>query len=336
MEEKLIMKKKLITICVPVYNEENNILPFYQSLTNVVNQETHYDFEFLFTDNHSDDATFVYLSELAQNDSRVRVIRFSKNFGFQKSIMTNYLNAQGDAAIQIDCDLQDPPELISAFLQKWELGAKVVYGIRKNRPEAKWLHLTRKIYYRLISYLSEDYLPPDAGDFRLIDRCIIEELRKVNDNAPYIRGLIASMGFNQIGIPYDRKERKAGYSKFNMSRLFSLALDGILQHTTIPLRLASIFGAFVSVLALLGGLYYFIAKIFFYNEWPVGLASLSILLLFSIGLNALFLGIIGEYISAIFKNIKKSPFTIIESRIDNLPQYEIMRAPLQLKNTENG
>jgi len=327
MEGSIFMKKSLITICVPVYNEETNILPFYHALTSVLNGESQYHFEILFTDNHSEDNTFACLAELAQKDHRIKVLRFSKNFGFQKSIMTNYFNARGAAAIQIDCDLQDPPELIPMFLRKWEEGYKVVYGIRRNRPEVKWLHGLRKIYYRIVSYLSEDYLPHDAGDFRLIDRCIIEELNKINDNAPYIRGLIATMGFNQVGIPYDRRERNAGHSKFNMRRLFNLALDGILQHTTVPLRLASIFGVIVSIVASLGGLYYLIAKIFFHNQWPVGLASLSILLLFSIGLNSLFLGIIGEYVGAIFKNIKKSPFTIIETKIDNQAQYEIMQKP---------
>ncbi len=317
--------KKLISICVPVYNEEVNILPFYEAVTKVLATEQQYHFEILFTDNHSEDNTFACLAELAQKDQRIRVLRFSKNFGFQKSIMTNYFNARGAAAIQIDCDLQDPPEMISTFLRKWEQGYKVVYGVRKKRPEGMWLHALRKLYYRMVDYLSDDSLPHDAGDFRLIDRCIIEELNKINDNAPYIRGLIAAMGFNQIGIPYDRKERNAGYSKFNMSRLFNLALDGILQHSTVPLRLASIFGAIVFIVASLGGLYYLIAKLFFHNHWPVGLASLSILLLFSIGLNSLFLGIIGEYVGALFKNIKKSPFTIIETKIDNQSQYEIIQ-----------
>lgn len=307
----------LISICIPVYNEEDNIEPLYRRVRTLMDKEIRYNFELLFTDNHSDDRTFEKLTELASIDSRVRVIRFSRNFGFQKSIMTNYFNARGVAAIQIDCDLQDPPELISEFLRKWEEGYKVVYGIRRSRPEAWWLHALRRYYYRIVDFISEDYLPHDAGDFRLIDRCIIDELRRINDSQPYLRGLIASMGFRQTGVLYDRDARTAGKSKFNIGRLLSLGLDGILQHSIVPLRIATVLGLVISMFALLGAIYYFVARLFFRGDWPEGLASSSILILFSLGMNAIFLGIIGEYVARIYKNVKKMPFTITECEIDN-------------------
>jgi dolichol-phosphate mannosyltransferase len=312
------MSHKLISICIPVYNEEDNITFLYTRLCQLAAKEKSYVFEFLFTDNHSEDKTFEKLAKLAAQDARIRIIRFSRNFGFQKSIMTNYLNARGNAAVQIDCDLQDPPELISDFLRKWEQGYKVVYGIRKSRPESAWLRTGRKIFYRLVNFLSKEHLPPDAGDFRLIDKCIIDELRKINDTQPYLRGLIATMGFKQSGIAYNRDARNAGSSKFNLCKLFSLAFDGILQHSIAPLRAVIVIGFIIFIFSLLGAIYYLIARLSFHSNWPQGLASSSILILFSLGINAIFLGIIGEYVGRIYKNVKQEPFTIIEHVVDNM------------------
>jgi dolichol-phosphate mannosyltransferase len=312
----LNMPNTLISICIPVYNEEDNIEPLHQRLSNVLKEESNYEFEIVFTDNHSEDETFARLTQLAEKDKRVRVIRFSRNFGYQASIMTNYLHARGQAAIQLDCDLQDPPELISTFLRKWEEGYKVVYGVRLARPEPWWLLATRRFYYRFLDFISEDHLPPDAGDFRLIDRRVIELLRGNTDAQPYLRGLIAAMGFNQIGIPYNRDARLAGKSKFNFSRLLALGMDGILQHSTVPLRIASIVGVITCLFAIFISVYYFFTRLFFPESWPPGLASNNILLLFSIGMNAIFLGIIGEYLGRIYKNMRKAPLTIIEHTID--------------------
>lgn len=315
--------KKLISICVPVLNEEDNVEPFYQRLCQVIDPlSDRYDFEILFTDNHSTDRTFERLDVLARADRRIRVLRFSRNFGFQKSLLTNYNNARGDAAVQLDCDLQDPPELIVEFLRHWEEGYKVVYGVRCSRPyEAAWVRASRKLFYRLIDFLSEDELPHDAGDFRLIDRCILNELRQTYDQQPYLRGMIASMGFAQIGVPYDRSARLSGATKFDLPKMISLGLDGILNHSIVPLRLATVAGVVVSFIALLGALYYVVARLFFRHDWPIGLASTSILVLFAIGMNAILLGIIGEYIARIYKSVKKTPLTIIECAIDsaNLP-----------------
>jgi polyisoprenyl-phosphate glycosyltransferase len=310
--------RKLISICVPVYNEEDNVRPLCERVRAVMAKlEDRYDYEILFTDNRSEDRTFERLAALALEDRRVRAIRFSRNFGFQRSILANYVNARGDAAIQLDCDLQDPPELIVEFLRRWEEGYEVVYGIRGNRPkENALLFGTRRLFYRLIDALSEDPLPRDAGDFRLIDRRVIGELRHVRDQQPYLRGLIAAMGFRQIGVPYDRAARQRGTSKFGFWRLVGLALDGILHHSIVPLRLATAVGFVMCGLAFFGALYFLIARSFG-ADWPEGWASLSVLVLFSIGLNALLLGIIGEYIGRIFKNVKPMPLVIIDDVIDH-------------------
>jgi polyisoprenyl-phosphate glycosyltransferase len=321
-------RRKLLSICVPALNEEGNIRALYDRVCRVMGPlEARYDFEIIFTDNHSSDGTFEEIARLALTDPRVRAIRFSRNFGFQRSILANFCEARGDAAMQLDCDMQDPPELIPRFLSYWEDGYKVVYGIRRERPrEAKVLFVARKIFYRLIDFLSEDELPRDAGDFRLVDRCILDELRRVRDQFPYLRGMIASMGFRQIGIPYDREERERGKSKFNVLRLLSLALDGVLQHSIIPLRIATLLGAVMFTLAVGGFFYYLLLRLFLPTDWPAGFASTTLLILFSIGANSLLLGIIGEYIGRIFKNVKASPLVIVEAVIDSRRDAPVGRA----------
>src|SRR5260370_29284460 len=201
--------RKLISIVVPVFNEEANIEPLYTALTPVLEQlKAQYDSALLFTDKHSTDQTFEILRRLSLKDNRLRVLRFSRNFGFQRSIYTGYIHARGDAAVQIDCDLQDPPEMITEFVRKWEEGYQVVYGERSQRQESWTMNVIRKIFYRLIDFLSEDQLPYDAGDFRLLDSRRLDVLKQIDDYQPYLRGTIATLGFNQIGIPYNRNERK--------------------------------------------------------------------------------------------------------------------------------
>ena len=178
------------------------------------------------------------------------------------------------------------------------------------------MHTTRRLFYRLVDLLSEDRLPYDAGDFRLVDRRILEELRKIDDYQPYLRGSIAAMGFRQIGVHFDRNERLRGRSKFSFRDLIALALDGILNHSIVPLRISTYTGLIVSVLTFLGLIFYAIARLTFGRDWPAGFATTTSLILLSLSLNALFLGIIGEYLGRIYKQIKKKPLTIIERQID--------------------
>lgn len=308
--------KTLISIVIPVYNEEENVELCYHQINKILMSiSKKYEFEFIFTDNHSTDNTFNKLKDLTEVDKRIRVIRFSRNFGFQRSILTGYLAAKGDAAIQLDCDLQDPPELINDFIAKWEEGYKVVYGIRISRKEGKFITALRKIFYRLIDILSDTNIPHDAGDFRIIDRCIIDVLAKTQDMRPYIRGMISSIGFKQIGIPYERAARKHGQSKFSFKHLFQLAIDGITNHSIVPLRFATYTGLLISLITFLGVVSYVIGQFFFGKHWPAGFATTTALILTSLSLNALFLGIIGEYLGRIYLQTKPSPLTIIEQEI---------------------
>ena len=220
------MRKPLISIVVPVYNEETNILPFYAAVTAVTDQlAASFDFEFVFTDNHSLDSTFALLQQLAAQDSRVHAFRFSRNFGFQRSIMTGYTRARGDAAIQLDVDLQDPPELIANFIEEWQAGADVVYGVRIKRQESWIINVQRVIFYRLIDRLSEEKIPVDAGDFRLISRRVIDPLNRLPKTPiPTCAEPSPRIGFEQVGIEYARSRPAIhGESKFPFSKLMSLA-----------------------------------------------------------------------------------------------------------------
>jgi dolichol-phosphate mannosyltransferase len=313
-----VQPKPLISLIVPVFNEELNIFPFYQRVTATLRSlDERFRFEFVFTDNHSTDRTFARLSEVAQQDSRIRVFRLSKNFGYQRSILTGYMRCRGDAAIQLDVDLQDPPELIETFLNHWQAGADVVYGVRIQRSEGFAINASRRIFYRLIDSLSEEKLPVDAGDFRLISRRVIDVLCEYRDSNPYLRGTIATLGFDQIGVPYVRQPRTLGESKFPFSKLLSLALDGILNHSTVPLRLATYFGLATSLLTILLMVSYAFVRVVLHAPWPAGFTTLAALILLSISINAMLLGIIGEYMGRMYRQVRQTPVSIIEAVIDN-------------------
>ena len=317
-----MVNRKKISICIPVFNEEENaplIVPTVDAALESIADV--YDLEFLFTDNCSTDDTFKILSEIAKNDPRVKVIRFSRNFGYQKSILQGYLRSSGDCAVQLDADLQDPPEIILKFIEEWVGGAKVVYGIRENRPESIYLSALRVIFYRFLNWVSDYPVPVDAGDFRLIDREVIEVLRDSKVGDLYLRGQIARIGFRQVGIPYSRNERKFGDSKFSFPRLVGLALDGIISQSIRPLRIATYLGLLFGGASVLGMGIYFIARLALDIYWPPGFATTTLLLLFSISLNALLLGVIGEYIGRIYRNIIRQDKVIEELRI-NIERFE--------------
>ncbi|MHC1712838.1 MAG: glycosyltransferase family 2 protein [Solidesulfovibrio sp.] len=309
--------KKMISIVTPVYNEEENIAFYYEGMTKVLDTyQEQYDFEFVLTDNGSTDRTFEMIRSLAQKDSRIRAFRFSRNFGYQKSIYTGFTKARGDAAIDFDCDLQDPPELLGRFLEAWENGAHIVYGVRETRQEGKCITMLRRFFYRFLNAISDDDLPHDAGDFMLLDADIIKLLVNIEDKTPYLRGTIFSLGFKQIGIPYDRRARQHGTSKFPFLKMLSLAIDGIISQSSAPLRLASYLGLAVAVVTVLLSGGYLVDKLLHGATIPAGFTTITLLILFSISLNALFLGIIGEYLARIYRQVRKQPITIIQESID--------------------
>jgi dolichol-phosphate mannosyltransferase len=306
----------LISISIPVYNEEGNITALYQRLDALATaMADECNLEFVFTDNSSTDNTWPMLEALAVHDRRIRAIRFSKNFGFQRSILANYMHTRGDAVLQIDADLQDPPELLREFLALWRQGYHVVYGIRRSRPEGRFIHAFRKIGYWFIDRISEHPIPRNAGDFRLVDRKVIDALQEQRSAEPYLRGLIAGMGFKQIGVTYDRYARVAGTSKFGVAQLIRLGLTGVFNHSLVPLRLATVAGIVILSLSAAGTLYYLVLKLLF-PDFPRGLASLHILILFGIGFQSLLLGILGEYLLRIYRILRREPIAIIQDSLN--------------------
>lgn len=306
----------LISISIPVYNEEGNIATLYDRLSRLAREMAGLcRMEFVFTDNSSTDGTWTMLEALAAVDSRVRAIRFSRNFGFQRSILANYLHTRGDAVLQIDADLQDPPELLREFLALWKQGYHVVYGVRRARPEGRLINGFRKLGYWVIDRISEHPIPRNAGDFRLVDRKVIDALATQRSAEPYLRGAIAGMGFRQIGVTYDRSARTAGESKFNVRQLVRLGLTGVFNHSLVPLRLATVAGIGILSLSACGAVYYIVLKLMF-PDLPRGLASLHILILFGIGFQSLLLGILGEYLLRIYRILRREPIAIVQDSLN--------------------
>lgn len=312
-------RRPMVSIAIPVLNEAGNIDALYRRLTALADRmRDRCDLEFVFTDNHSEDDTWPMLTRLAAADPRVRAMRFSRNFGFQSSILANYLHARGDAVMQIDADLQDPPEMLEQFFELWQQGYHVVYGIRRRRPEGWLLNLIRKCGYWVIDKVSEHPIPRDVGDFRLLDRTVIEAIARTRTVSPYLRGMIAGLGFNQTGIVYDRDARVAGESKFNIARLFRLGLTAVFNHSTVPLRMASFLGIVILLGSMVGALYYVVLR-FLQPDLPRGFVSIQVMVLFGIGLNAFLLGIIGEYILRIYRVVRSDPIAIVERSLNMQP-----------------
>ncbi len=308
---------KTISVIIPVLNEEDNIPIAYERLINFFKSiKDSYDYEILFNDNNSNDNSFNVLRSFATKDKKVKVIKFSRNIGYQQSILTGYKESSGDLAIQLDCDLQDPPELINQFLKKYEEGYDVVYGIRVSRKENFIINFSRRCFYWLIDFLSEDNLPKNAGDFRLVDRRVINEIAKINDPQPYIRGSIAAMGFNQYGVEYHRDARTKGESKFGIKKLVSLGLDGILNHSIVPLRMATYIGIVVSLITFIMAGFYIIGKFIYGSDWNAGFATTTVLILLSFSVNSLLLGIIGEYLGRIYKQNNYTSSIVISEKLN--------------------
>lgn len=311
--------RPLVSILVPVFNEEATVEHCYRSVRAVFAELPGYDYEMVFSDNRSTDATFAILRGIAAADPAVRVIRLARNYGYQRSLLLGYKTVTGDCAIQLDCDLQDPPALIPEMLAKWREGYQVVYGIRRSLSDGMVTSLARRSFYHLMHRLSGDLLPTDVGEFRLVDRRILDELRRVDDTSPYLRGLIGAMGFDQTGIPYDRRQRIAGHSKFPLRPMIALAMDGVLNHSLLPLRIASATGLLVGSITFLMIFGYLIARLTFGSSWPGGFATTTLLLLASITLNSLFLGIIGEYLGRVFMQAKHQPTPLVDAHLNRVP-----------------
>jgi len=273
-------------------------------------------FELIYVDDGSTDTTPSILRVLQQQDSHVRVIRFSRNFGHQIAITAGLEHAAGDAAVVIDADLQDPPEVIVEFLKKWEEGHEVVYGVRTERDgESAFKLWTAKIFYRLINRLSDTRIPLDTGDFRLLDRKVVDALLSMPERDRYVRGMISWLGFSQCAVPYHRAARTAGVTKFSVWRMLHFATDGVVSFSILPLRLATWAGFLASVVALLGIIAVVLEKYLHVTGLVQGWSSTVIAVLFMGGVQLVCLGIIGEYVGRAYGEVKRRPLYIIQERI---------------------
>ena len=309
-------KETLLSLIIPVYNEEENVQNAYEKIIEFFHIHNDIQYEIIFTDNCSEDRTFEIIPSLAINDDRIRAYRWSKNVGYHRSNLYGDRQCTGDIAVQLDCDLQDPLELIPVFLSKWKEGFSVVYGIRKKRQENFVMNLIRKIFYRLVKLISRSEIPADAGDFRLIDRRVLNELIKLDINAPYLRGIIAEIGFKQIGVSYSRNSRKYGKSKFRVKDLISLGFDAFTSSSTVLLQFPFYLTIFIFMFSIIGLFFYTGLKFYTDIELPAGFTTIVTLILFSIAVNSFFLGIFGLYLGRLFNQVNSKTPVILDKKID--------------------
>ncbi|MDP1665887.1 MAG: glycosyltransferase family 2 protein [Methylobacter sp.] len=304
-------KQSSITILCPVFNEAENVARFVSEFTNVIQPlKQRYSFEFLFVDNCSTDGTLDCLLLLQKQYPNISIIKYSRNFGVMKSIFTGIVNSNSSACAVFDCDLQDPPELLIEFIKQWASGAKVVYGVRRKRDEGFVIGFLRNIYREIERYIKGYAVTIESGAWFLDER-VIRELRMIPFE-PYLAGLIARLGFKTAGVPYDRRARLLGQSKFGLMKYFSYAADGLVSGTIVPLRISVFCGIVFSLLSFVLGTYFVVAKLFLGIPFPEGVAAAIVILLFGFGLNFLLLGVVGEYLGRIYMQKESSQTAIIE------------------------
>jgi len=306
---------KKISIVCPCFNEEGNIEELYQRVKAVMSP-LDYEYELIFVDNASTDGTVNLIRELAAGDSHIKAICNTRNFGTVRSPTYGILQAQGDAVVCMASDLQDPPERIPEFTEKWETGFKIVIGVKTKSQESPLFYLLRTLYYRGLRSLSDVDLIEHFTGFGLYDQQVIQILRQMNDPYPYFRGLIADLGFPICRIPFTQSRRKRGISKNNFYTLYDMAMLGMTGYTKIPLRLAAMAGFFASFVSFLIGLIYLIYKLVFWYQFSLGSAPIVIGLFFLGSVQLMFLGIVGEYIGAIYTQVMHRPLVIEKERIN--------------------
>lgn len=304
---------KLITICTPMYNEEENVEKFYQEIIQTIAPLTNkYDFEFLFINDGSLDGSLNQVKKIKLKDERIRYVDLSRNYGKEVAMAAGFDYALGDAVITMDIDLQHPPKIILKMIEEWEKGYQDIYGKRKERQGESWLKKkTSSIYYDILEKVSKTPVLSGVGDFRLLDRICIDGIKKLRETQRYTKGLYMWIGYRKKEVLFDAEERYAGETKWKWTSLIDLAIDGITSNTVFPLRIASIVGGIISLTAFFYMLYIFISTILIGNEVN-GYPSIVIIMLFLGGLQILFLGIIGEYIGKIFIETKNRPIYLVQ------------------------
>ncbi|MCA3563949.1 MAG: glycosyltransferase family 2 protein [Methylocystis sp.] len=307
-----------LTVVIPVFNEEANA-PLIAGRLTAVLQGCVASHELLFIDDGSRDGTLAVIRDLAQKDGRIRCLSFSRNFGKDVALAAGLDHARGDAVVMIDADLQHPPESIPALVAKWREGFDMVYGQRTDRTaDGKLYSRFARRFYEVFQRFGEVPLPEGAGDFRLISRRVVEQLRRMPERARFSKGLYAWVGFRQTGVPYEVAPRAHGETKWNYAKLFRFAFDGLTSFSTVPLRLATYTGVAISVLAFLYAFVTILRTLVFGADVP-GFPSIIVSVMFFSGIQLIFLGIIGEYIGRIFAEVKERPLYIVAEELGGGP-----------------
>ncbi|QLG89694.1 glycosyltransferase family 2 protein [Chitinibacter bivalviorum] len=307
--------QQLLSVVIPCYNEEEVIGETLKRLGEFRATVTDMDVEFIFVDDGSKDRTRELLTAAQQANPEIRVVGFARNFGHQTAVTAGIDAASGDAVVLIDADLQDPPEVISEMIALWRNGYHVVYGTRVDRPgESAFKLVTARAFYRVLNRLSDVPIPLDTGDFRLMDRKVVDVIKSMPERDRFIRGMVSWVGFKQVALPYRRAERFAGESKYPLRKMVRFATDGIMSFSTKPLQLSITLGLIASFFALVGIINTLVVRLTTDN-WVPGWAEIMIAILFLGGVQLLCIGILGEYVGRTYNEIKRRPLYIVQDRL---------------------
>lgn len=313
--EPAAARRALVSFALPVYNEQEGLLEFYEALTAAVRVRQDLDFEFVFVDDGSSDTTNDILVALAQRDDRVVVVELSRNYGHQMAITAGVEKAAGDAVVVMDTDLQDPPPVALELVERWCQGAEIVYAQRRARRDTLFKRATASVFYRMLERLAEVSIPRDTGDFRLMDRVVVDAFLRHGERNRFVRGLVASLGFKADAVLFDRSERFAGDTKYPVRKMLRLAGDGIFGFSTVPLRIITRVGVASLLFSVLGVVYALVLRVFYPEISVPGWTLLMITVLFFGGLQMLALGIIGSYVGRIYVEVLGRPLYVVRRTI---------------------
>jgi dolichol-phosphate mannosyltransferase len=306
--------RRTISVAIPIYNEESGLNELFRRVTAVLTELVGWEYEVIFVDDGSSDGSLEWLEAMAAADPRVKVLALSRNFGHQAALTAALDHVSGEVVVMMDGDLQDEPEVIPRFLAEYAKGHEVVYAIRHDRKESWWLRTCYDGFYRIISALADIHLPQGAGDFALVSRRVVEQMRRSGERHRYLRGLRTWVGFRQCGIDVERAARHAGKSKYSAKKLLQLAFDGIFSFSVVPLRAATVLGCVTIASSLAFASYALFAKLVL-GQQTVGFTALILAITFLAGVQLLFLGVIGEYVGRIYQEVKQRPHYIVDRLI---------------------
>lgn len=307
---------KKISVIVPCYNEEANVQEVYEVTKAVFSKHPEYRYEQIFIDNCSEDATVEKVKAIAARDPNVKLIVNARNFGHIRSPYHALMQVDGDAAIMMAADLQDPPELIHQFLEKWKGDVKLVAAV-KDASDEPWIYFQmRKLYYKIVNRLADVDLIPGFHGYGLMDRVILDAMKKFKDPYPYVRGIVCEIGFKRELVHFHQPLRKRGFTKNNLYSLYDLAMTGMVNHSKVPLRMAIFVGFGMAILSFMVALAYLIYKIVYWYEFSLGMAPLIIGIFLFSSVQLIFLGIVGEYMASIFSQVKDRPLVVEKERVN--------------------